>query len=66
MPIQPKPYKLRCQYCNHTKIVKFTSDCINPQELIYSSTKCPKCGHDMKYNRLSIVELTIHNIRYIF
>jgi len=48
--IQPKPYQLKCQNCNHIKIVQPKSDALNICEI---SSLCPKCNIEMKREELS-------------
>ncbi len=41
MPIQPKPYKVKCEKCGHTTIVRPRSDCLDPRDL--TKQICPTC-----------------------
>lgn len=52
MPVQPKPYKLVCPKCGHSKVVSPKSDCLNPKDLMAMSSICSKCGEQMERKEL--------------
>jgi len=52
MPVQPKPYKLVCSKCGHSKVVSPKSDCLNPKDLMAMSSICSKCGEQMERKEL--------------
>ena len=59
--IAPKPFKYKCPECGHTKIVKPTSDVIDPRDMI---NICPKCKAEMTRKELNLLDkiFTIGNI----
>jgi Zn finger protein HypA/HybF involved in hydrogenase expression len=48
--VAPKPYKLICEKCNYSKIIKPKSDVLNPMDFI---TTCPKCKAIMEREELT-------------
>ena len=51
--IVPKPFKLKCNQCGYSKIVKPKSDVLNPLDFI---STCPKCNNQMERKELNVIE----------
>jgi len=62
MPIAPKPYKLKCQKCGYSKIVKLKSDCLSVEDVIKMSTTCPKCNSKMDRVEMSFLEKALNRL----
>lgn len=51
--IQPKPYKLECPKCGFSKVIKPSSDVLNPKDFM---STCPRCKTKMKKIELNILD----------
>jgi Zn finger protein HypA/HybF involved in hydrogenase expression len=56
MPIAPKPYKLKCQKCGYSKIVKIKSDALTPMDILVMTTTCSKCKAEMERVEMGILD----------
>lgn len=51
--IQPKPFKVKCQNCEYSKVIRPKSDVFTPLDAM---RECPKCAHKMKRVELNALE----------
>jgi hypothetical protein len=50
MPRRPNPFKMCCTNCGYEKVVHFSSDCLDADDMAQIPKVCPKCGND-KFER---------------
>jgi len=53
MARRPNPFKMCCTNCSYEKVVHFSSDCLDADDMAQIPKVCPKCGND-KFDRKSI------------
>ncbi len=54
MPVQPKPYKVKCEKCGYTTVVRPKSDVLDIRDL--AKQICPKCNIDMKIVDMNLLD----------
>ena len=54
MPIQPKPYRLKCPKCGYSKRVQLSGDVLpsKPSDILAMSRTCPICKSTMERKEL--------------
>ena len=66
MPIQPKPFTLKCPKCGWKKRIQPRSDLFDESWGI-SSLQCPKCGtHTERTTEESLLDEAIDTLKNIF